>query len=119
VTEQTPSPNKRRIGREAEDRAAAHLLNKGYTLITRRYKGRRGEIDLICLDGEQLVFVEVKAWNAPGYSPEEAIGLEKALALRRAADEYLAKVSGDREHRFDLIAIDRKGLRHHVNFLAD
>ncbi len=109
---------RRQLGKDAEDRAAEHLLRKGYTLVTRRFKGQRGELDLVCLDGDMLVFVEVKARIAPGYSPEESIGPTKALALRRIADEYLETVSGNREHRFDLIAIDRNSLRHHVNFLG-
>ncbi len=110
--------NLRQHGREAEDLAAEHLVRKGYTMVTRRFKGRHGELDLVCLDGDVLVFVEVKSRRAPGYRPEESIGPDKALSLRRIADEYLEKVSGLRPHRFDLIAIDQKGLRHHVNFLG-
>ena len=113
-------PNLRDLGRAAEDAAAEYLLGQGYTLVTRRYKARHGEIDLVALDGELLVFVEVKRRDAPGYIPEASIGQEKRKALFRAGQQYLAEIaeSPEREVRFDLIAIDRDGLRHHKDFLS-
>jgi putative endonuclease len=107
-------PNLRRLGAEAEDRAAEYLSGLGYTLITRRRKMRHGELDLIALDGDVLVFVEVKQRAAPGYTPEESIGESKLRALCLAAEEYVREMGEEeRECRFDLIAIDRSGLRHY------
>jgi putative endonuclease len=112
-------PNLRRVGQQAEDQAADFLVAAGYTLVTRRFKARHGEIDLVALDGEVLVFVEVKQRSAPGYVPEESVGDRKLAALRRAAEEYCLKVGeADREWRFDLVAIDRGGLRHHRDILG-
>jgi putative endonuclease len=88
-------------------------------LVTRRFKVRHGEIDLICLDGDTLVFVEVKSRWSPGYTPEDSIGPEKARALQRAAEEYMRAMEDERPFRFDLVCIDHDGLRHHKNFLAD
>lgn len=103
-----------RIGTEAEDQAAKYLLAKGYTIVTRRYKAKRGEIDLVALDDEVLVFVEVKQ-RKKGYLPEEAIGTRKIEHLVAAAAEYVL-VTGEtqREIRYDVVAIDPDGLRHHV-----
>lgn len=101
------------FARKAEDQAADYLLSLGYTLVTRRFKVSRGEIDLICLDGETLVFVEVKARRAPGYQPEESIGERKYAAMGRAALEFIERMEQQRERRFDVIAIDNSGLRHH------
>lgn len=112
-------PNLVQIGRAAEDQAAQYLLEQGYTIVTRRYKARRGEIDLVALDGETVVFVEVKHRRAPGYTPEESIGPKKIQALERAMREYLAEMDlGQREVRLDLVAIDSSGLRHHIDILA-
>jgi putative endonuclease len=113
-------PNLRLLGRAAEDAAAAYLLGQGYTIVTRRYKARHGEIDLVALDGDLLVFVEVKQRSAPGYTPEESIGDAKRRALANAGRQYLAEVAEapERETRFDLIAIDRDGLRHYRDILA-
>ena len=111
--------NRVQVGREAEALAAQFLLDLGYTMITRNYKARRGEIDLVAMDGDVLVFVEVKFRQTPGYSPEESIGEQKLKALDRAIGEYIAEMDlKDPESRLDLIAIDRQGLRHFKNILA-
>jgi putative endonuclease len=87
-------------------------------LVTRRYKTRRGEIDLIALDGDQLVFVEVKFRRAKGYLPEASVGRGKVKALIEAAELYLlANEFQPKSYRFDLIAIDSNGLRHHIDLL--
>lgn len=109
-------PDHRALGRLAEDLAAEYLLAQGYTLVTRRCKMRHGELDIVALDGEELVFVEVKARNAPEYKPEESVGNQKRKALEAAAGQYIVEM--EQEHRlwrFDLIAIDGDGLRHHKN----
>ena len=64
-------PVPRRLGSDAEDAAASYLLDLGYTLITRRAKTARGELDIVCLDGECLVFVEVKSRSGNWETPEE------------------------------------------------
>ena len=113
------NPNLVQIGRQAEDRAAQFLLDLGYAIVTRRFKARRGEIDLIAMDGEVVVFVEVKLRRAPGYIPEESVGRSKLEALQRAMRDYLIEMEMEgREARIDLIAIDADGLRHHKDILA-
>jgi putative endonuclease len=47
-------------GRQAEDRALAYLQTQGLVLITRNFRSRRGEIDLVMRDAATLVFVEVR-----------------------------------------------------------
>lgn len=112
--------NLRAEGAVAEDRAADYLLAKGYTLVTRRRKVAGGEIDLVCLDGETLVFVEVKARIAPGFRPEEALGAAKAAHLRTAARNWVDACGDEgRVWRFDLVAIDAQGLRHYEDVLGD
>lgn len=109
-----------RLGREAEDRAARYLLGQGFTIVTRRYKARHGEIDLVVMEGDLLVFVEVKLRTAPGYVPEDSLTQAKRDSLFRAGQQYLIEVAQEpeREIRFDLIAIDAKGLRHHRDVLS-
>ncbi len=109
-----------RIGREAEDRAALYLRDLGYTLITRRYRVPGGEIDLIALDDDILVFVEVKVRNTPGYVPEESIGPAKLGALHRTAMAYMESVEEkNRPWRFDLVAINGNEMRHYKNAFVD
>jgi putative endonuclease len=112
-------PNLRDVGRRAEDRAAEYLLGQGFTIVTRRYKAKHGELDLVALEGDLLVFVEVKERRAPGYIPEESIGDAKRRALFLAGQEYLREMGEpEREARFDLIAMDAQGIRHHRDVLA-
>lgn len=111
--------SRRELGAEAEDQAAQHLLSLGYTLITRRYSARGGELDVVALDGDVIVFVEVKA-RRDGRAPEESITPTKAARLRRAARAYLQEAgTPEHPHRFDVIAIDREGLRHHIGVSMD
>ncbi len=49
------------FGDMAEDVAANYLSRRGYEVIHRKYRSRRGEIDLVCLHNNYLVFVEVKS----------------------------------------------------------
>ena len=96
-------------GASGEELAAACLIDKGYRIIKRNFRfGRNGEIDIIALDGDVLVFVEVKARSSLAYGPPEAaIPPSKQRTLRRVATGY-CYINGvhDRECRFDVIAID-------------
>ncbi len=100
----------------AETRAANYLLGLGYTIITRNFQIRGGEIDLIALDGDELVFVEVR-WQQDDLA-EESIGSQKSNALRRTAQTYRESMGDERNFRFDLVAVSPKELRHHRDFLT-
>lgn len=109
----------RRLGSEFEDQAADYLLSKGFTIVTRRFRARRGELDLVALDGDLLVFVEVKQRKV-GYVPEEAIGSQKIDRLYSAAREYLQSTDQpNRDFRFDVIAISESETRHHRDVFKD
>jgi putative endonuclease len=113
-----PKRNLRAVGRVAEDRAAEFLAAKGLTIITRRFKCRHGELDLVVLDGDLLVFVEVKL-RSEG-RPEDTISARKRELLHESAREYLRKAEEpDREYRIDLVAVDRSGIRHYPAALSE
>ena len=107
-------PDLRGVGREAEDRVAEFLIGKGYTIVTRRFKAAHGEIDLVALDGDLLVFVEVKWRRGRDARPEDALDERKAGHLFDAAQEYLFKMGDvDREFRCDLVACTPAEIRHY------
>lgn len=109
----------RRLGSDFEDKAAELLIEKGFTVVTRRFKAKKGELDLVALDGDHLVFVEVKQRRA-GYIPEESISRQKIERLYSAAREYLIKTDQpEREFRFDVIAIGSNETRHHLDVFRD
>lgn len=104
-------PQPRRLGSDAEDSAADYLLGLGYTLIGRRVKMSCGELDIVALDGEILVIVEVKMRQ---FRAEEALTDQKTAKIFEATEEYLYKNNLEsKQVRFDLLVIDRDGLRHH------
>ena len=112
-------PDRVRLGREAEDAAADFLLALGYTLVTRRYRVPGGEIDIIALDGETVVFVEVKRRDVPGYDARESIGVKKSQALDRAAIRFLSEHGLEsHEFRFDLIAVYQGEIEHHQDIFG-
>lgn len=91
-----------------ENLAVATLTARGYAILERRYRTDHGEIDIIALEGDTLVFVEVraKATDECG-TAAESVTRPKQRQVIRMAVEYLARHDlPDRACRFDVVAID-------------
>ncbi len=94
-------------GSEWERFAARYLRKKGLSIIARNARLRCGEIDIIASDGDEIVFVEVKARKNRDFGGAEyAIGPKKRRRLLAAAKEFLQRerLSG-RPCRFDALLI--------------
>src|SRR5260370_28838432 len=101
------------LGRRGERAAEKYLKRKGYRIVARNFRASGAEIDLVAIDGETLVFVEVKTRRSrAGGAPEEAVDARKQLRMLRAAEavseQYLI---GERELRFDNEAVEAGGKR--------
>lgn len=95
------------MGAWGEDLALRYLMRRGYTLVERNYRTRRGEIDLILRKEDTLIFVEVKLRRGTGFGdPLEAVTPRKQATLRYLAERYLA----DREPDFDTVRFDVVGI---------
>lgn len=110
------------IGTDSEELAAVYLIGKGYRIIKRNFRfGRNGEIDIVALDGDTLVFIEVKARSSVSFGlPEMAVTPSKQRTLRMVARGYCyVHATIGQECRFDVIAIDLyrrpPEIRHIVN----
>jgi putative endonuclease len=99
------------LGRSGEDRAEKHLAGRGYTILERNYTAPQGELDLIALDGDTLVFVEVKTRTNNAYgAPELAVDRRKQERMIKAALGYLKyKKLHQMPCRFDVVAISGAG----------
>jgi putative endonuclease len=90
-------------------------VRRGYRLVERNYRTRRGEIDLILRKEGTLVFVEVKLRRGTGFGdPLEAVTPRKQATLRYLAERYLAVRQPNFDTvRFDVVGIlaSREGLR--------
>lgn len=96
-------------GASAEDRALRHLRGHGLELLTRNWRCRGGELDLVMLDRAALVVVEVRARSRSDYGGAVAsIDARKHAHLVHAAQLFLAAhpQHAERELRFDVIAIE-------------
>ena len=79
------------LGRAGEKAAADLLRRRGYEIVGAGFQARRGELDLVCRRGNELVVVEVKARTDDSFgTPLEAVGSRKRRGLMSAAAEYRA-----------------------------
>jgi putative endonuclease len=93
-------------GRRAEDSALAFLEKNGLRLVDRNFLCRGGEIDLIMLDGIQLVFVEVRfRSNSRFGSAAESVDRRKQARITHAASWYMLSKRLDCPARFDVVAV--------------
>lgn len=97
------------IGDFWEDRAREFLEGKGYRLIERNWRSRTGEIDLVCQNGDTLVFVEVR-FRRKGALVEAGVSLtgKKLSRLRCSISAYMASkgLPMDTPWRLDAVLID-------------
>lgn len=109
--------NSKEKGRKGEEIALHFLLDKkNYRLVQRNYTVCGGEIDIIMLDADVLVFVEVKLRTNKQFGcAQEAISSEKCRRLRSAASKYLNSSNWMGACRFDVIAIQNGVIEHLVN----
>jgi putative endonuclease len=102
------SINKRTVGSKYEQTAGEFLIDKGYRIIAYNYRCKLGEIDIIALDGDELVFVEVKYRASSRYgSPMEAVDYRKQNKIYMVANYYLMEqhISKYTKVRFDVVGI--------------
>lgn len=95
-------------GKFGEDLAVSYLKKQGYKIIERNFRIRGGEIDIIAIDRETLVYVEVKTRSSHQFGlPEESVGYHKLRFLERASKFYRANRRNlpDLE-RIDVLAVD-------------
>ncbi|HPH96847.1 MAG TPA: YraN family protein [Anaerolineaceae bacterium] len=82
--------DKQSLGRWGEEQAEAHLTGKQFQVLFRNFRTPYGEIDLVCLDQTELVFVEVKTRSSTRYGNPEAAVTEKKLGhLIQSAEVFL------------------------------
>lgn len=110
------------VGRRTEDIAAAYLESKGYRVISRNFRTRFGEIDLIANHEDTLVLVEVKYRRNEDFAPaEEALTAAKQKKLWRAGRVAAARLGPGKNIRFDYLALvgsaDTPEIRHYENVL--
>ena len=94
------------LGEWGESLAAAFLKEKGYLILETNWRHQRAEVDIIAMDGEILVFVEVKTRSSDYFGPPEIfVTPRKEQLLIRAAHAYMKQIDHHWEIRFDIVSI--------------
>lgn len=115
-----PPPAER--GPAAETQACRYLLAQGLELVTRNYRCRHGEIDLIMREGRSLVFVEVRyRGNRRFGGGSETVDHRKQSKLAAAALHYLQRHpdAAARPARFDVVAIAPGQGENHLHWIPN
>ncbi len=82
--------NNKLTGKKGEDLATEFLENKGYLIVERNFSTRFGELDIVCLDGEILVFVEVKTKIGHDFGePEEMVNKTKLGQVQHMGEVFI------------------------------
>lgn len=99
--------DRKKLGDLGERAALLILQRHSYKIITRNYRNRFGEIDIIALDGETLVFVEVKLRTSFRFGlPEEAVGEKKIEKIKKVGLEFWKKnYPNIKKARVDVVAL--------------
>jgi putative endonuclease len=109
-------------GRDAEDRACEYLRQQGLRLLQRNFRTRRGELDLVLMDGATVVVAEVRSRRHGGYGGALAsIDARKRGRIVHATRLLLAQrpALAGRPLRFDVIAIESTGKLHWIRGAFD
>ena len=99
---------RKELGDKGEGRAARYFEELGYKILERNRRSRTGEIDLILMDGDTLVFCEVKTRSSrhSGHAAE-SYGMKQQQRIRRSILAYLQKSHWEGALRVDLLALQR------------
>ena len=99
---------RKRLGNVGEEIAARELTRRGYAVRERNWRCPEGELDMVAVQGETLVFVEVRTRRGDRFgTPEESITLAKRAHLIAAAQAYLLAHSlQDHDWRIDVVAVE-------------
>jgi putative endonuclease len=102
-------------GKKGEEQAAAALEEAGMTIIAKNVRSRHGEVDIVALEGETVVFAEVKAWSAYGAEDlRHSIDAKKREKIIKTAKYFLLE---NRKYskmsiRFDVVFVQDSSVTH-------
>ena len=105
---------RRKLGDAGEQLAEKFLIEKGFQVLFRQKVTPHGEIDLVCTEGEEVVFVEVKTRMSDRFGfPEASVTRSKFRHMARAAEYILDKQKWhEKPWRLDVVAISLPEIIH-------
>jgi len=83
------------LGRRGEDLAVEYLRGTGLVVLSRNWRCRDGEIDVVATDSSRLVVCEVKTRSGTGFGePAESVSRQKAARIRRVTPSLARRSPG-------------------------
>ena len=113
--------NKTETGRLGEERVCECLTGRGYRIVSRNFRIKGGEIDIIAENGDYIAFVEVKSRKPDSMvGGFEAVNRRKQGLVIRAAAEYLRRSPSMLQPRFDTAQVTvADGIAQEVDYLEN
>lgn len=103
-------------GRDGETVAVRRLTEMGYRILRRNHRTRHGEIDIVAMQGGEMVFLEVKTRRRPraknntfmGCAPVDSMTRQKATRVSQCAEAFMAQagINGQPSWRMDFVGVE-------------
>jgi len=108
------------LGKRGEEIAADYLKSLGYTILDQNWRCERYEIDIICVNKTDIVFVEVKAHNPNKlFDITKMVDREKQRKIIYCANRYVRMKNISLDVRFDIIVVTKNKEEYSVEHLQD
>jgi putative endonuclease len=108
------------LGTRGEEIAVSFLKKKGFKIVARNYRTVFGEIDIIAIDRDSIVFIEVKTRSDKTYGhPFEAVTRRKKEKIGKVALAYMKSQKGELPSRFDVLSISVENGNERVEHIKD
>jgi len=109
------------MGQVSEELVTRELTRRGYTLLARNYRTRRGELDIVVRRASEVVVVEVRSRrNDTGSEALDSVQAPKRHKVRRTAERFLAGRPVDyREVRFFMATVNWVGGKPSIEIIED
>jgi len=104
-------PHTSALGKKGEDQAVEFLEKAGIKIISKNFRSKYGEIDIIAIDKEAIVFIEVKAWSAFGFENlQYGLDTRKQHKIIKTAKYFLFenRKYSNMAIRFDVIFVNTR-----------
>ena len=97
---------KKLIGEFGESLARDYLISKGYRILNMNYRNRFGEIDIVCMNKDLLIFCEIKSRYSNSFGfPIESVTYYKQNQIKLSKLYSMSKKYFDYNIRYDIIEI--------------
>lgn len=109
--------DRKQRGDSVEKAAVAFLRSKGYEVIVENYRCPEGELDIVCRDGEEIVFVEVRSRADARFGGAlYAVSQAKQQQVARVAQAFLSRTRSHSDTcRFDVVAVTGDEIEHIID----